>query len=129
MVIHNEQNRSIIIGWSADAKFEVVRQINGNEVVAIQLRGEYHYHYHHIEWTMHRLLHGYMITNITVWNMNEDKFLIFFFKGYVIDAILGILSDHDLTNEYGTAASIDYQPYIINPLTSRWSSTREIRNR
>lgn len=49
LVIHNQQNRSIIIGWSADAKFEVVRQINGNEVVAIQLRGEYHYHYHHIE--------------------------------------------------------------------------------
>lgn len=62
MVIRNQQNRSIIIGWSADAKFEEVRQINGKEVVAIQITGDYHYHNHNIEWTMYGLLHSYMIT-------------------------------------------------------------------
>lgn len=40
--------------------------------------------------------------------MNEDKFFIFFFKGYVIGVILGILFDYDFINEYGIVVFIDY---------------------
>lgn len=57
---------------------------------------------------MYWLFYGYMIINIIVWNMNEDKFFIFFFKGYVIDVILGILFDYDFINEYGIVVFIDY---------------------
>lgn len=41
LVIHKHSKISTIIGWISDDKFEELQHVNGNEIVVIQLRGNF----------------------------------------------------------------------------------------
>ncbi|XP_061168902.1 uncharacterized protein LOC133178171 [Saccostrea echinata] len=61
--------------------------------------------------------------------INGKEEIVIIITGQISGVSIGSLSKSDLQAEYGTASSFEFMSYLINPNTTNWPSTREIRNR